>query len=199
MFAFYDHPKIMHEINEFVLSAYLDRVGAILELVPADVVYILEDLSGANGPMLSPKQFDEFIGAYYERLVPFLKKKGVRTVLVDTDGDFTKLIPNFVNSGIDGFLPMDVNAGVDIVEVREKYPKLKFIGGFNKLCIEKARSQSIAVRASQACHKARRLHPGLRSSELHLRHLSRTTFDYIERLKDAMKECGLANQPAHRR
>lgn len=198
LFAFYDHPKIMHEINEFVLSAYLDRVGAILELVPADVVYILEDLSGANGPMLSPKQFDEFIGAYYERLVPFLKKKGVRTVLVDTDGDFTKLIPNFVNSGIDGFLPMDVNAGVDIVEVREKYPKLKFIGGFNKLCIAEG-EESID-------REFERLRPVIRQGgyipscdhQVAPSTPLKNYLYYIERLKDAMKECGLANQPAHR-
>ena len=29
----------------------------------------------------------------------------------------------------------DVNAGVDIVEVRRQYPTLKFFGGFNNLCI----------------------------------------------------------------
>ena len=36
---------------------------------------------------------------------------------------------------MDGFLPVDVNAGVDIVSVREDYPQVKFIGGFNKLRI----------------------------------------------------------------
>lgn len=34
---------------------------------------------------------------------------------------------------------MDVNAGMDIVEVRKKYPKLKFIGAYNKLEIEKGK------------------------------------------------------------
>ena len=32
---------------------------------------------------------------------------------------------------------MDVNAGMDIVAVRRQFPRLKFIGGFNKLMIEK--------------------------------------------------------------
>ena len=95
----------------------------------------MEDLSGKNGPMLSPEHFDEFVAPYYKKLVPFLKEHGVKHVFVDTDGDFTALIPNFMESGIEGFLPMDVNAGVDIVKVREKYPNLKFIGGFNKLTI----------------------------------------------------------------
>ncbi len=34
-------------------------------------------------------------------------------------------------------MPMDVNTGMDIVDVRNDFPKLKFIGGFNKLCIAK--------------------------------------------------------------
>ena len=38
-----------------------------------------------------------------------------------------------------GSLPMDVNAGVDIVEVREML-KLKFIGSFNKLCVAEGES-----------------------------------------------------------
>ena len=60
-------------------------------------------------------------------------------VFIDTDGDFKKLIPNFIKAGVEGFLPMDVNAGMDIVAVRKEYPKLKFIGAFNKLEIAKGR------------------------------------------------------------
>jgi len=59
---------------------------------------------------------------------------------VDTGGDFSLLIPKFIESGVDGFLPMDVNAGMDIVEVRKKYPQLKFIGDFNKLKIAEVRT-----------------------------------------------------------
>ncbi len=136
MTSFYDKPELLHEINDFILGIYLDRLTVVLETVSVDVLYIMEDLSGKNGPMLSPKHFDEFVGSYYRKLVPFLKSKGVGHVLVDTDGDFNVLIPNLLDSGIDGFLPMDVNAGMDIVKVREKFPKVKFIGGFNKLVLE---------------------------------------------------------------
>ena len=58
---------------------------------------------------------------------------------MDTDGDFNRLISQFIAAGVDGFLPMDVNAGMDIVKVRELYPRLKFIGGFNKLVIEQGK------------------------------------------------------------
>lgn len=135
MLAFYDCPELIHDINTYILHVYMEKLVKVLDILPVDVVYIMEDLSGKNGPMISPSQFDEFIGAYYKKLVPVIKAKGVRHVIVDTDGDFLELIPNFIAAGIEGFLPMDVNAGMDIVQVRREYPELKFIGGFNKLCI----------------------------------------------------------------
>ena len=140
MIALYDYPEMIKDMNEFITQVYLDKLGKILEILPADLVYIMEDLSGANGPMLSPAHFDEFVGTYYKRLIPFLKSHGIKNVFVDTDGDFNILIPNFIEAGVDGFLPMDVNAGMDIVSVREKYPKLKFIGAFNKLMIAEGKA-----------------------------------------------------------
>lgn len=135
MLAFYDEPQLMHDMNELIIQIYFEKLGKVLDILPADVIYISEDLSGSNGPMISSAFFDEFVGKYYRRLVPFLKEKGVQHIFVDTDGDFSKLIPNFIDSGIEGFLPMDVNAGMDIVEVRNKFPNIKLIGGFNKLKI----------------------------------------------------------------
>ena len=135
MYAFYDHPEMLHDINTYILKVYLEKLTKVLEILPADVLYIMEDLSGKNGPMISPGLFDEFVGSYYKRLIPALKSKGVKNVFVDTDGDFKKLIPNFIEAGVEGFLPMDVNAGMDIVAVRKEFPNLKFIGAYNKLCI----------------------------------------------------------------
>lgn len=133
LYAFYDEPGLMHDINRFVLEVYLKYLTKITDILQPEVLLFPEDLSGKNGPMLSPDCFDEFVGAYYKELFPVLRKHGTENIFVDTDGDFQILIPNFMDAGVDGFLPMDVNAGMDIVEVRKKHPKLKFIGGYNKL------------------------------------------------------------------
>lgn len=135
MYAFYDEPELLHDINDYILRVYQNQLMKVVELIKPDVIYFMEDLSGKNGPMVSAECFDEFVGDYYRQLVPMLKNAGAGNVFVDTDGDFEQLIPNFMAAGIDGFLPMDVNAGMDIVEVREKFPTLKFIGSFNKLKI----------------------------------------------------------------
>jgi hypothetical protein len=135
LYAFYDMPELLHRISEHILKFYLTHLTKLLAILPADVLYLSEDLSGKNGPMISPAHFEQFIGDYYRKLFPVLRKAGVRYIFVDTDGDFTALIGNFIAAGVDGFLPMDVNAGMDIVAVRRDYPKLRFIGGYNKLVV----------------------------------------------------------------
>lgn len=135
MFAFYDEPELLHDIISYILKIYQTKLMKVIRLIQPDVVYFMEDLSGKNGPMISPDCFEEFLGDYYRQIIPMMKEAGVGNVFVDTDGDFAQLIPNFMAAGVDGFLPMDVNAGMDIVKVREQFPTLKFIGSFNKLCI----------------------------------------------------------------
>lgn len=135
LFAYYDYPELLKEIARFQLDVYKEQLDKILKIVTPSLVFFEEDLSGKNGPMISPAVFDEFVGSCYQEIVPFLKERGVANVFMDTDGDFTVLVPNILKCGLDGLLPIDVNAGVDIVKVREQYPTLKFFGGFNKLAI----------------------------------------------------------------
>lgn len=135
LYAFYDNPHLLHKINDYILTFYSKYLTALLRILPADVLYLSEDLSGKNGPMVSPALFEEFVGDYYRKLFPILREAGTNYIFVDTDGEFNRLIPHFIDAGVDGFLPMDVNAGMDIQLVRDHYPQLRMIGGYNKLVI----------------------------------------------------------------
>ena len=139
LYAYYDEPEVLHDICRFVTDVYKEQLDGILKIVTPSLVFFEEDLSGKNGPMISPDIFEEFMTPYYKEIIPFLRERGVQNVIMDTDGDFTIMIPKILECGLDGVLPVDVNAGVDIVKVREQYPTLKFIGGFNKLCIIEGR------------------------------------------------------------
>jgi hypothetical protein len=136
MYAFYDEPEMLHDMAEYICRIYETKLMRVIRLLQPDVVYIMEDLSGRNGPLISGAFFDEFLAPYYRRITSLLKAAGVGTVAVDTDGVFSQIIPNFLAAGVECFLPMDVNAGMDIVAVRRQFPNLRFIGGFNKLLIE---------------------------------------------------------------
>jgi len=190
LIAMYDTPELLHEISEYLLKVYLKHLDDALKVLPVDTVYIMEDLSGKNGPMIGHAHFDEFVGNYYRQLVPMLRQRGVKHIIVDTDGDFQSLIPNFIDTGIDGFLPMDVNAGMDIVKVRQEYPDLKFIGAFNKL--------EIANGKDAIDREFERLMPVIRQGGFipgsdHQVAPSTALSDYqyyTQQLAIAMKECG---------
>jgi uroporphyrinogen decarboxylase len=85
-----------------------------------------------NGPLISPKMFDEFVAPYYRRLTGFLRAHGVDVICVDTDGDCRRLIPGFLQAGVSGLYPFEVQAGMDIVEVRKNFPRLLIQGGIDK-------------------------------------------------------------------
>lgn len=188
--AFYDEPELLREICDYILEIYTTALVRVIDWIRPDVVYIMEDLSGKNGPMISPGMFDEFVGAYYRDLIPILRRHGTGHVFVDTDGDFMKMIPNFLEAGVEGFLPMDVNAGMDILKVRERFPRVRIIGGFNKL--------RIAEGPEAIEREFRRIRPVIRQGGFIVGadhqvppSASLTNYRcYIEHLRRAMEECG---------
>jgi uroporphyrinogen decarboxylase len=110
-------------------AAIYDKV---LGQVKADCVHIWEDMSFKNGPLISPELFREFLVPAYSKVTEVARSHGVKTVLVDTDGDCTKLIPHFIEGGVTGMYPFEVQAGMDVKKVRKDFPRLQILGGVNK-------------------------------------------------------------------
>jgi len=69
---------------------------------------------------------------YYQRIVPRLKERGIVT-FVDSDGDITQPSAWFQEAGVQGVLPLERQAGVDVAELRALYPRMVFMGHFDKL------------------------------------------------------------------
>jgi uroporphyrinogen decarboxylase len=59
----------------------------------------------------------------------------VDAIFVDTDGNCWKLIAPFLEAGVTGLFPFEVNSGMDVVEVRKAFPQLLIQGGLDKLKI----------------------------------------------------------------
>jgi len=82
--------------------------------------------------MISESVFNEFLAPYYRKLMETLNELNV-TVIVDTDGDVTSLVPWLASVGIHGVLPLERQANVDGNKLRQQYPDLCMVGHFNKL------------------------------------------------------------------
>ncbi|NIV35141.1 MAG: hypothetical protein GWN58_38520 [Anaerolineae bacterium] len=82
-----------------------------------EVITMCADYCFNDGPFLSPKMWDRFIGQFYYRQVRVLKDYGAY-VIKHTDGDIMLLLERLVDAGIDALHSIDPIAGVDIAEVK---------------------------------------------------------------------------------
>jgi hypothetical protein len=136
LFAFYDHPELMHRMNRELLAynlTLLDRFCA--EVCVPQFMTFAEDMSYNHGPMLSKELFDEFLAPYYRPIVTELKRRGIR-VFVDSDGDVMPLIPWLKEVGVEGILPLERMAGVDVAHIREQHPDFLMIGAYDKMVMK---------------------------------------------------------------
>jgi hypothetical protein len=138
LYAFYDQPELMHRINSDLARWHVKVIEEVSEICPPDFMTFMEDMSYNHGPMLGKQQFDEFLAPYYRRVIPEIKQRGT-WVFIDSDGDITAPAPWFDSVGIDGILPLERQAGVDLLELRKTLPRQRYIGAFDKMTMPKGR------------------------------------------------------------
>lgn len=139
LYAFYDTPEFVTKILDFFLDYYIKLYTKVLEKVDLDCIIIWEDMCFKNGPLVSPTIFKKFIMPYYKKFTDRMKELGVKHFIVDTDGNFEVLIPLFIEGGVTGFYPYEVQAGMDIEKIRSMYPKLVILGGINKMALSQGK------------------------------------------------------------
>ena len=139
--SFHDDPRLLKDMNQFHVDFLISTLDRCLSEVQIDLIVIGEDMAGRNGMLVSPASFREFMLPYYRQFVGFCKEHRVGSVWVDSDGDIRELIPLLVEAGVDGIGPCDNVLGlVDVVALRESYPRLVLAGGIDKRVVEIGRT-----------------------------------------------------------
>lgn len=136
LYAFYDQPELMHRINSDLAEWQLKIIDEVASICRPDFMTFAEDLSYNHGAMLSRELFDEFLAPYYRKVIPRLKEYGIIS-FIDSDGDVTEPAAWFEDAGLEGIMPLERQAGVDIARLRREHPRLRFIGHFDKLTMNK--------------------------------------------------------------
>lgn len=132
LYSFYDQPELLHRIIRDNLTHNLQIIRGVLEMARPAFVCICEDMSYNLGPMLSRDLFDTFLKPAYLQVTAFIREQGLKT-FIDSDGDITQMVPWLLESGIDGILPLERQAGVDVNAIRRSHPKFCMVGAFDKM------------------------------------------------------------------
>lgn len=134
MEAYFDKPDLIHAISKHWVFLWKEVAAKAMVKQPLDAVLLWEDMCGKNGPIISPAMFREFMMPYYKEFIAFLRDDlNIPCRGVDTDGDMTLLIPLFVEAGVNYLWPFEVQAGMDVTQVRDQWPREFMIwGGIDK-------------------------------------------------------------------
>ncbi|MBN1246210.1 MAG: hypothetical protein JXC32_01065 [Anaerolineae bacterium] len=141
-----DDVTLFQEIVDTTADLCYACTKAALELVcpgggPAsfDFAHFWEDISFKSGPLVSPRTFRKQVGHYYRRLTELVNGYGIDIVSLDSDGDVTKLVPVWLDNGVNTMFPIEVGTwGSSIAPWRERYgPELRGVGGMNKVAFSR--------------------------------------------------------------
>lgn len=131
-----DDPALVDEIIQTTADLCYNGLKAILDVYDGfDYGHMWEDICFKNGPLVSPRFFAQKIGPHYRRITDLLHDHGIRIVSLDCDGKIDRLIPTWVENGVNTMFPIEVGTwNANITPWRELYgDELRGVGGVNKV------------------------------------------------------------------
>jgi len=134
-----DDPELYDEIIETVGELQFQVTKALLSTgITFDFAHFWEDICCRNGPLISPRVFEEKVGPRYKRITDLLHEHGITIVSVDCDGYIDFLIPGWIHNGVNTMFPIEVGTWEASIEPwRQTYGKeLRGVGGMNKHVFE---------------------------------------------------------------
>ena len=133
MYAYFDCPQFIHQVNDLLCACCERALEKALPQFRLDSIGLHEDMGYKNGPLISPAMFREFMTPYYKRAMRQPDAYDIDIRWMDSDGDIRRLIPLWLEVGINCFSPLEVAAGMDVVQLRKEYgEQVLMIGGFDK-------------------------------------------------------------------
>jgi len=131
----YDDPGLFEGMVETIADCIIESIRPWLDAgVKFDYAMIWEDMCYCSGPLLSPRVFKQVLVPQYKRITGLLRAHGCDVVVVDCDGEIDKLIPHWLEGGVNCMFPIEVGTwNGDPVRFRKEYGRdLIMMGGVGK-------------------------------------------------------------------
>lgn len=95
-------------------------------------IWIYDDMASTKAPMFSPAAAERILAPAWKHMIDAFRAAGARKVILHSDGNIGPLLDLFLDLGFDGINPVQYNAGLDCVQLRERYgDRLALIGGMD--------------------------------------------------------------------
>ena len=136
------------ETNMLMIALYPERYGAFIERTNAfaleickaqieaaggllDGMVIWGDIAYKKDMFFSPDYWRRYFKPGLKAMVDVCHEAGL-PVIYHGCGNATRVFPDFIEMGIDGYNPLEAKAGLDVVDLRRKYGhQMGFVGNMN--------------------------------------------------------------------
>ena len=132
------------ELFSDIVDAYAEMqykcVEKILETgAKFDFAHYWEDVCFKSGPLIAPEIFDELCAKHYKKRNDLCHRYGIDIISLDCDGVTEKLLPTWVENGVNTMFPIEIGVwGDQFGPAREKYGRdVLGVGGMDKTAFRK--------------------------------------------------------------
>ncbi len=99
--------------------------------IQVDGAFVADDMGYRNAPLFSPEMFMRFEYPAHKLVYDFFHARGLKVIL-HSCGCVKDLIPGLLKAGLECLQPLEVKAGMDLVELKKKHGAwLAFMGGID--------------------------------------------------------------------
>jgi uroporphyrinogen decarboxylase len=96
-----------------------------------DAAFLFNDMGYRSGPFFSPRTYRQVFKPADKRMFDFFHSHDMKVIL-HSCGNVKMLIPDLLEIGLDCLQPLEVKAGMDLVELKREYGRdLAFMGGID--------------------------------------------------------------------
>ena len=127
-YFYYTYPDILQEFMEVSTETEIRRINAVADVKLSPVILIPEDFSHKGGLIFDPEMLGTYHYPYIKKLANTWHEHGVK-VLYHSDGFYKPALPQLMSCGVDGFYCLEINAMMDVVELKNTYPDFVWAGG----------------------------------------------------------------------
>jgi uroporphyrinogen decarboxylase len=133
MVALKKDPEFVHEtmgLSSDFCTAVAERV---LDDVEVDAAIFSEPIGGNDGPLISPRMYEDFVLSSYRPLLDLLHRRGVEIIILRTYANARLLIPSILKFGFNCLWACEVNIeAMDYRDLRREFGRdLRLIGGID--------------------------------------------------------------------
>jgi len=117
--ALYDDPQLVDTLFEKAGKLIGDCISRMLQFEHVGAIWITDDLSYKDGPIIQPAMLEKYVFPWYARYCETIRQAG-RPPIFHSCGNVTALMEQIVSSGYAALHPLEPNS-MDIYQIKKNY------------------------------------------------------------------------------